>query len=511
MKFKIYTIAIIMSLSVIMFSTSSFIEVSAQEGDDFKEIEKYLETEMINSILPGMAVGIVKNGHIVYTKAFGKADEIGTPMTVSSPNLLASVSKAFTALAVMQLNESGKIQLDAKVIDYVPWFRMANKSASDQITVRYLLHQLSGITTETGIKYIAHDQPQSKEEFIQGIMMDSLHCTPGTKYDYSNANFILLGLIIEMVTGKSFEDYVQINILNKLNMTNSYLLTTGESTIRNVQWYRLFYGLQIPINDIKNPVYNPAGGVVSTAYDMCKYMIAQLNYGKYGSNSILSPEGMVKLHSLTENFDGQTKYAMGWVNTTLNGVPVLTHSGGDIGAATQIFLAPDDGKGNSWGVFVMMNSYNFVTSLLTQYRIAENTMNMLLEKPTLHVISPVLVYIVLDIIIIIITASVIRDLIKLKKKGVNFFPKCDSRRKKISMAVYKTTDDILVGILILLLVPPLAGIFTGYGPTSIDMVMWIVPDLMFWGALMGFLLLVSGSYKILLAYQFLTSENTEES
>lgn len=108
-------------------------------------IDAYIASKMRWPRIPGLAVAIVKDDRIVYLKGYGEADSSGRPVTPQTPFILGSVTKSFTALAVMQLVEAGKVELDAPVQKYIPWFRVADANASSQITVRQLLYQTSGL------------------------------------------------------------------------------------------------------------------------------------------------------------------------------------------------------------------------------------------------------------------------------------------------------------------------------------------------------------------------------
>ena len=106
----------------------------------FAAIEHYVQGEMAAQRIPGLALGIVEDDRITYLRGFGTADDSGRPVTPKTPFIIGSLSKSFTALAIMQLVEAGKIELDAPVQRYLPWFRVANEGASAAITVRDLLN-----------------------------------------------------------------------------------------------------------------------------------------------------------------------------------------------------------------------------------------------------------------------------------------------------------------------------------------------------------------------------------
>ena len=120
-----------------------------RDPTDFAAIDRYVEQELQATRLPGLALGIVQGDQIVHLRGFGIADPSGRPVTPQTPFIIGSLSKSFTALAIMQLVEAGKVELDTPVQRYLPWFRVADAQASAQITVRHLLNQTSGLSTLT--------------------------------------------------------------------------------------------------------------------------------------------------------------------------------------------------------------------------------------------------------------------------------------------------------------------------------------------------------------------------
>src|SRR5215217_1417802 len=127
---------------------------SQADGPDFDAIDAYVQHQLQEMRMPGAALGIVKGDEIVHLESFGDADDSGRAVTPETPFKIGSTSKSFTALAIMQLVEDGKVDLDAPVQRYIPWFRVADPTASKHITVRHLLNQTSGIPTAAGLPYM---------------------------------------------------------------------------------------------------------------------------------------------------------------------------------------------------------------------------------------------------------------------------------------------------------------------------------------------------------------------
>ena len=126
---------------------------AADDDPDLAAIDRYVRSEMDAQRIPGLALGIVHGDRIVHVQGFGQADRSGREVTPQTPFLIGSVTKSFTALAIMQLSEAGRVQLDAPVQRYLPWWRVADPDASTRITVRHLLYQVSGLSKATGNAY----------------------------------------------------------------------------------------------------------------------------------------------------------------------------------------------------------------------------------------------------------------------------------------------------------------------------------------------------------------------
>src|SRR5829696_9942045 len=197
----------------------------AGAGPEFAAIERFVRKEMAAQRIPGLALGIVKGDRIAYLRGFGKADESGRAVTPQTPFILGSVSKSFTALAIMQLVEAGKIELDAPVQRYLPWFRVADEEASAQITVRHLLNQTSGLSTKTGRSFNGSGDTSdgALETAVRKLRSAEPTAPVGEKHQYSNLNYTTLGLIVQTVSGESYEHYVKEHILIPLNMKDSFM------------------------------------------------------------------------------------------------------------------------------------------------------------------------------------------------------------------------------------------------------------------------------------------------
>lgn len=316
-----------------------------QGETDFSAIDDYVATQLNDLGIPGMALGIVQDGEIVHLQGFGVADSSGRAVTPQTPFYLGSVTKSFTALAVMQLVEAGKIDLDAPVQEYLPWFELADKEASAKITVRNLLNQTTGISTKDGTRF--GSSQQGLEETVRGLNVIQLTQPVGTTFQYSNLNYSIAGLIVEKVSGQPFADYVTQHIFEPLDMRHSYASRAPAVADGLAEGHHYMFGHAFRREYAVPPSGVPEGFLIASVEDMSHYAIAQLNGGRYGDTSVLSPQGIGELHAPAIPAGGDADYAMGWAVGKMDGESAVWHSGDDGSNHSMVILMPDRGLGIS--------------------------------------------------------------------------------------------------------------------------------------------------------------------
>jgi CubicO group peptidase (beta-lactamase class C family) len=329
----------------------------ASAGTDFAEIESFVQGEMAAQRVPGLALGIVEDGRVAYVRGFGKADDSGRAVTPQTPFIIGSVAKSFTALAIMQLVEANKIDLDAPVQRYLPWFRVADEEASAKITVRHLLNHTSGISTKTGRSYQGNGDTSDTalEQAVRKLKSAELSAPVGSKHQYSTINYSVLGLIVQTVTGQSYESYVQTKILDPLQMHNSFTSETAAQPAGLASGYNYVFGRPRASHQAYNRGLVPAGYLIASAEDMTHYVLAQLDGGQYDGASVLSAGGIGELHrpAVSTPKEG-TSYGMGWFVGPLNKIPVVHHQGETFNFHSNVVLIPQSND----GVVVLMNAEN---------------------------------------------------------------------------------------------------------------------------------------------------------
>ncbi|MFL5972159.1 MAG: serine hydrolase domain-containing protein [Gaiellaceae bacterium] len=317
-------------------------------ASSFAEIESFVQDEMAAQRIPGLALGIVEGDRTAYVRGFGRADDSGNEVTPQTPFIIGSVSKSFTALAVMQLVEAKRVELDAPVQRYVPWFRVADEKASAEITLRHLLNHTSGLSTKTGRSFQG-DGDTSDTALEQAVRkLDSAELTEpvGSKHQYSTVNYSVLGLIVQTVAGQSYESYVQARIFDPLRMGNSY---TSETTARPhglATGHNYWFGRPREADLPYNRGLLPAGYLISSAADMTHYVISQLNFGRYDGTAVLSSAGIDELHRpAVPTPEADTSYGMGWFVGPRND-PGDPPSGRDVQLPLERRTDPPESKGS---------------------------------------------------------------------------------------------------------------------------------------------------------------------
>lgn len=327
---------------------------------DQDRIDAYIQSRMQIANIPGLALGVVYGDEVVYLKGYGIAVPDGRAVTPQTPFILGSTSKSLTALAVMQLVEAGRIDLDAPVTTYLPWFRTNDAAASAQITVRHLLNQNSGLSAYEGRQGIAdNDQSNMALEIgIRDLSGVQLSQPAGQSYEYANENYNILGLIIQAVCGSSYEEYIRSTIFAPLQMSHSAAALSDPAAIDIATGYRYWFFWPVAFDAPYPRRMTPSGFLISSAEDMSHYLIAQLNGGAYGNNQLLSPEGIVTLHTPSARISSLSSYGMGWVIEGQPGSTRIWHNGDVSNFHSNLLLLPDQ----HIGIVVLVNVGGFFNS-----------------------------------------------------------------------------------------------------------------------------------------------------
>lgn len=316
-------------------------------------LDDYIRASMQSARIPGLALGVVRGDRVAYLKGYGVAGPDGRPVTAQTPFILGSTSKSFTALAIMQLVEAGKIALDARVTRYLPRFRTDDAEASAQITVRHLLYQTSGLRTYDGRRGLwDHDQSSTAlENGVRELRGAQLRQPAGQRFEYANENYNALGLIIQAVSGISYEDYVRSEIFGPLQMHRSAAALSDSAATGMASGYRYWLGWPVAFDAPYPRRSIPAGFLISSAEDMAHYVVAQLNGGTYMHRQILSSQGIATLHAPGAQIGPAVAYGMGWAIRTTPESTKIWHDGDVSNFHSHLRLLPEQ----RLGIIVLMN------------------------------------------------------------------------------------------------------------------------------------------------------------
>jgi CubicO group peptidase (beta-lactamase class C family) len=335
-------------------TTSAQATTSVQQTLTSAQIDSVVNKTLSTFNVPGIAVGIVKDGKLIHAKGYG-VRSIKTNEKVDENTLfgIASNSKAFTAAALGILVDQGKIKWDTKVTDVIPEFKLYDTYVTQEFTIRDLLTHRSGLGLGAGDLMI---WPDSSNVTMPQLIHNLRYLKPvssfRSKYDYDNLLYIVAGDVIKRVSGSTYEDFIEQKIIQPLGMS-----ATAAS------WYRLKDKSNVidghaPVGDKLVTVglsftelANAAGGIYSNVTDMSKWVIAKINEGKYGAdlrqslyskavhNEMWTPQTLIKGGSpYNTHFNS---YGLGWFLSDVNGYFQASHTGGLAGIVTQVTILPE--------------------------------------------------------------------------------------------------------------------------------------------------------------------------
>lgn len=252
------------------------------------EIDAYVAQQMEWGRLPGVALGIVSADGTAFIKGYGTAGN-GAKVTGETVFPIASVSKVFTALAACQMINAGVLDENAGVQEYLPGFSPMFQGRPVQVTVHQLLAHTSGIAKIQGGAPYLYGPDTTFEEIAERERNLTLVRQPGTEYEYSNLNYLLLASIMEAASGTPYEDYVSNHVLSPLEMGHTYLRADQIPQEKKAQGHIMLYGLLLRIPYPEPNALLPTGGIYTNAGDMAQLLSCYLQNGSCSGKSVLYP------------------------------------------------------------------------------------------------------------------------------------------------------------------------------------------------------------------------------
>lgn len=304
----------------------------------YNDVDSMVETMMNKSTTPGVATLISKQGELEY-KCYGYAD-VKKHKEVNEESLfeLCSTTKAFTALAIILLEDEGYIDGSDCITDYISWFTPTYKDEYVNITINQLLAHTSGIPSWS-IRLIPEGTSADiLEKTVYNISTIALDTYPGTKHNYATVNYDVLALIIEVVTGQRYQDFVKDNILLPLGMTESYF-STGQENVSDklTKGYKAFFGKSIEYNAPRYYGNIAAGYLVTNVKDLGYWINAQLGIGNIPDKLKRAISKSHEVDKDTAGYEDKNKYySYGWSNDIED--RVINHRGGNPNYSSQVII-----------------------------------------------------------------------------------------------------------------------------------------------------------------------------
>ena len=354
---------------------------------DTNKIEQVIKTSMARFDVPGMAVAIVENDKVIFAKGFG-VTHINTGNKVNKDTLfgIASNTKAFTSAALAKLVDEGKLSWDDKVIDHLPEFQLYDAYVTREMRIRDLLSHRSGLGLGQGDLMIWPSTDKSVDDILAGLKYLKPASSFRSQYAYNNLMFVTAGEVVARVSGMSWNDYIEKNMLQPLNMTHS---RAGFSRIpsSNKNWATG----HIPMDNQLHPFFvnyledfRGAGAIASSASDMSQWLRTQLAGGTMPNGEQLFSEKQqaqmwhphitaMASKSAFEAYHQQFRgYGLGWSIEDYHGFKKLGHGGGILGMVSQVTLLPE----KKLGIVILSNQQAFGALAAVTHEVLEDALEL---------------------------------------------------------------------------------------------------------------------------------------
>ena len=343
-----------------------------------REFISKIKEHMKEFNVPGAAVGIL-HGEETLTKGLGVTN-VDHPLPVDDSTLfqIGSITKTFVGTMVMQLVESGKVELDAPIRSYLPQFKVKDHDASERATIRHLLTHTSGWVGDWFPEDLGHGR-DAVAKYVE-TMAETPQLTPlGKVLSYNNAGFNVAGRILEVVTGKTFTDLIKEKLFTPLEMNHTYLLPWELMTYRFAVGHRVDNNVPKPAQPWSIGLASgPAGGIVTCVKDMLNYARFQMGDGVYNGRRILGSESLKALHTPQVWYTPYNGVAHTFWVDKHRAAQTLGHGGSTVGQISLLTLVPE----HDFGILFVTNSSSGsqVTQKVTNLALSEY---LSLETPKL--------------------------------------------------------------------------------------------------------------------------------
>lgn len=380
MKFELLNFrdCTVLALSVLVTWVPSYVVADVMKMDQGKyaALKSYAEKRLRETKIPGLGVGIIKDGKVVFAGGFGTRDlNTGEPINSQTAYLIGSATKSFTTTTIAMLNQDGILDWDSTVRTYLPWFSFKdNEYVSSHVKLRDLASHRTGLTLtewQGDTPELGLYSSEPREKLVKSIRNYPLSAGLREKFQYNSAMFMTLGQVVTAATKTEYEDVVMQKIMKPLGMENtiwSDLSGRNPPFAGNIAYpHAVENGKASRIDFLfEGPAIHPSGTLTSTIDDMLKWVKFHLQKGEYNGKRLLSEEnhdalitpnmvvGYNASLSRTRTSAWPEMYGLGWFLGTYNGQRAVHHSGTSTGTITRTLFMPD----KNFAVVTFINAEN---------------------------------------------------------------------------------------------------------------------------------------------------------
>jgi CubicO group peptidase (beta-lactamase class C family) len=330
--------------------------IVAQQPTD--SLDYFIQKQVIDYKIPGLAIGIIKNNAVVFKKGYGRistADSL--PVTTQTIFPILSCTKAFTAAAIGILVDQGKLKWDDKVTKYLPYFKLSNQITTNQLTISDILSHRSGLESFEG-DLLWYGTDYSRQEIVRRIQYSPLRNTFREDFGYQNVLYLVAGMIIEKVTGETWDEFIQNEIFLPLSMSSS---STSINALLKTKNYAHPHLKDKPIPLVNMDNIGPAGSINSNIDDMLTWLQLWMDQGTYEEKKLLSAAAFHTITSPKVKVSNKSdeSYGFGWYIEDGKG-KVLSHGGGMPGYKSFIVIVPQ----SKTGIVILTNKISYINEQL---------------------------------------------------------------------------------------------------------------------------------------------------
>lgn len=315
------------------------------------QLEQTIKKLMDDYHVAGMSVALIRGGERASAEGYGKRNvQEDLPMTKETVLPIGSITKTFTSLALAMLADEGKLDWDEPVISYIPWLKLNNPVLTENVTARDLMcHRTGTPKYDLQAIYAVRDD---KEEMVKSLEFLQTSAAFRTRFQYSNQMVSLAGYLVDVLSGKSYEDFVRERIFAPLGMTSSDFEMESLAKYENTsKGYVFANDMFIEPPYMHLGAFAPSGAIVSTAEDMAKFAMFQLGDGTWEGQRLVSEAMLKEMH--THQMIGTpyfwefeeiqcAEYGLGWFTDIYRGKKMINHGGNTNGFSAQMTLLPDE-------------------------------------------------------------------------------------------------------------------------------------------------------------------------